>query len=434
MAPASVRGFALDASLSDFDRRLRQVRALGHAYSDPTFAEQLVSAYVHDTSFRWEDATHREITTPATLCKLPLLEARSLREAAPLGKVAVVVPRNSVGLTIAKAVVGAYLSGNDVVVRLPTQLARTAPLLEELLREHLDGVTFAAREIGGARFLEESLRDPLVAAVVVYGDDAWIDPYRPLAESTGTRLFFEGPGSDPLIVLEGANVEHAVDAAIRGGMHNGGASCSAFERFFVHASLHDAFVACLVERVAAMRIGSPFDRDAQVGPIASKTVLARILSQLAAAESEGARLLHGGAVVENVHQGMPSLVPAVLVGAQPWMRVMHEETFGPVFPVARFESDAELLPAVDATRYGLNAAAFGPQAHRLEAWLEARHRNVYVNATPFDTTSLPTRILDGGFRRSGFAWVPTTNGYETFEGRRLLAHALSCNATFGDHP
>jgi succinate-semialdehyde dehydrogenase/glutarate-semialdehyde dehydrogenase len=431
MGPASVRGLAQLADWQGFDRRLKNVRALGHAFGEPTFAKRLVEAYVHDTAFRVADATHREVITPATLCKLPLLEARAVRDALPLGKVAVIVPRNSVGLTIAKAVVGAYLSGNEILVRMPAQLVRTMPLLEELLRSHLEGVTFAPMETSGKAFIESSLRDPRIAALVVYGDDAWIDAYRPLAEATGTRLFFEGPGSDPFIVMEGADVELAVDAAIRGGMHNGGQSCSAFERFFVHASLHDRFVACLVERLARMRIGSPFDPDAEVGPIASKTVLARIVDQIAEAQEQGARLAFGGTVVEDVHQGLPSLVPAVLTRAEPWMKIMADETFGNVFPIFAFDSDADLLPAVDATRYGLNAAAFGPGAGRLEEWLEERHRNVYVDATPFDTTSLPTRILDGGFRRSGFCWLPVGDRLETFEGRRLLAHALSRNAPFG---
>ena len=88
-------------------------------------------AYVSDTAFRVADATHREVTTPATLCKLPLLEARTLRDVQPLGKVAVIVPRNSVGLTIAKAVVRAYLSGNEVL-RAHARAARADYTLKPL--------------------------------------------------------------------------------------------------------------------------------------------------------------------------------------------------------------------------------------------------------------------------------------------------------------
>ncbi len=433
---------------ADLATRLARVRDLGAAFADPAHADARVQAYVADTAFRVEDVEHREVRTPAALCALAGaggIDLARIAERRPLGKVAVVVPRNSVGLTIAKAVVGAYLAGNEVVVRLPTQLERTLPHVEALLRTHLDGVTLAPAHLGSQAFLDASLDDREVQAVVVYGDDAWIDAYRPRAERTRTALYFEGPGKDPLVVLEGADVETAVDAAIRGGLHNGGQSCSAFERFYVHASLHDAFVDRLVARLAALRRGDPRDREVGIGPIASSRVLARIVAQLGDATARGARLVAGGTVVNDVHAGLPSLVPAVLTGCTPDMDVLRDETFGAVFPVVSFQDGESLLSVLDACRYGLNAAVIGtalgaeggspppsatpPPAHGaarlLHAWLAARHRNAYLNATPFDPASLPSRMVDGGYRRSGFSWTFPDAACVVAEGPRILAHVLS---------
>jgi succinate-semialdehyde dehydrogenase/glutarate-semialdehyde dehydrogenase len=419
-------GSKVPASLSD---RLARVRALGRAYSDPVLGERLIRAYVGDTAFRVEDATHRELTTPAALCGLPVLDNIIPDGAEPLGTVAVVVPRNSVGLTIAKAVVGAWLGGNRVIVRLPNQLRATLPLMQALISDHLPGVLFAPHDISGAAFLQGALSEPDVAAVVIYGDDAWIDAYRPLAERSGKHVLFEGPGNDPLLVVEGADVDAAVAAAIRGGLHNGGQSCSAFERFFVHRSLHDSFVRALVERLSLMRIGPPEDLGAAIGPIGSSRVLHRIVDQIDDAVRAGATLHFGGEVVPDVHSGMPAMVPAVLTGCTAAMTVMRDETFGPVFPIVAFDDDDDLLPAVDATRYGLNAAVFGPSAARHDAWLVERHRNVYLNATPFDRASLPTRIVDGGYRRSGLHWVPVDGALTTRHGPRILANTLVRNST-----
>jgi len=422
--------------LPPFDERLRNVRALGEAWSEPSFARQLVDAYVSDTAARTVDARQREVRTPSVLCGLDMLAARAGQDDRtdakpdakpndrPYGRVAVAVPRNSVGLTIAKAVVGAYLAGNEVLMRLPEQLTRTRPLVESLLRAHLQGVTLAPEGLNGRAFLQASFEDPSIDAVVIYGDDAWIDRYFPLAERTRTRMYFEGPGKDPLIVLPGADLAVAVDAAIRGGLHNGGQSCSAFERFFVHRSLHDPFVALLEERLRALRIGRPDDAETDVGPIASRVVMSRLVQQLEEAQQAGAVLRLGGAVIPDVHDGLPAMAPALLTHVTPQMTIMADESFGPVFPVMPFDDDGDLLPAVDDNRYGLNAAVFGPGAERYVPWLEARHRNTYVDATPFDVASLPTRIWDGGYRRSGFCWLPEGDRMVVREGRRLLAQVL----------
>jgi succinate-semialdehyde dehydrogenase/glutarate-semialdehyde dehydrogenase len=410
---------------TDFDERLRNVRRLGVALSEAPLRERVIEAYMADTAFLRRDVVQREISTPSRLCSLPLLGARPVREGAPLGKVAVVVPKNSLGLTIAKAVVGSYLAGNETIVRLPGQLARTLPIYATMLQELLPGVSFAPQGSSGGAFLEACFRDPTMAGVVIYGDDGWIDPYRPLAQATGTKLVFEGPGNDPLVVLEDADLEGSVDAALRGGLHNGGQSCSAFERMFVHASILEAFTDRLVDRVAAMKIGSPEHEDVAIGPIASPKVLARLLRQLEDARSKGATTRFGGRVVATGYQSLSALEPTVLTGCCSDMAIVSDETFGAVFPLMSFSSIGELMPSLDATRYGLNAAVFGTCPAPLRDYLFSNHRNAYENSTPVDPVNLPTRVVDGGYRRSGFVWERRGDDYVTRYGRRFLAVELA---------
>lgn len=408
----------------DFDQRLAHVRSLGRALLQPAVRQVLLESYGRDTLLLHKDIAVRELEVPARLCSLPVLGARDIRDAQPCGGVAILMPKNSIGLTIAKAVVGAWLTGNRVVVRFPTQLVHSGPVFGALLRAHLPGIEIA-NECSGPQFLDNALRDPAIEAVVIYGDDTWIDAYRPLAESTRTRVLFEGPGNDPLIVWPDTDLDAAVDAAIRGGLMNGGQSCSAFERFFVHREVHAAFVGRLAARVASMRIGLPDDVATDIGPIASPTVRKRLSAQVDEALRAGARLVCGGRCVDVGLDNAEAFEPTVLTGCLPHMRVVAEENFGPVFPVLAYSTLDEIMPMLDASQHGLNAAAYGTSPASLVAWMQSSHRNWYLNSSPADAGNLPTRLADGGMRRSAFIWEDDQGRYASRQGRRFLALELT---------
>jgi len=394
------------SSLAPFPAdRAARVLALAAALERPPFAPAFVDAYIHDTGFTWRDVMTREIETPAQLLRLQVEQAARETGRRPVGTVAVMMPKNSLGLTVAKAVASAYLAGNTVEVYLPRQLRLSAPLYAALLREHLGATpVVTAHGESGARFLERALTQSACAAVVVYGDDAWIETYVPLARAHRKKLIFEGPGNDPLIVWPGADLDQAVAGAVRGGLNNGGQSCSALERFFVHIDLFEAFTQRLIDQLAARRLGSPFDPATQVGPIAAPRVWARLQEQLQQSVTQGARVRWGGAAVREPVTGWPLLQPAVITGCQPDMALVRDETFGPLFPLLAFADLDGLLAALDATVYGLNACSYGPIPPALRDYLTATHRDVYQDSTAVCPHNLPTRLSDGGGKRSGLLW------------------------------
>ncbi len=382
-----------------------RVRALATALESPPFAAAFVDAYIRDTGFTWREVWAREIATPARLLRLQAEQTAGETGRLPVGQVAVMMPKNSLGLTLAKAVASAYLAGNTTVVYLPRQLTASAPLYASLLREQLGSTQVRiAHGDAGARFLEMQLAQPACAAVVIYGDDTWIETYVPLARAHGKKLIFEGPGNDPLIVWPGADLDQAVDGAVRGGLNNGGQSCSALERFFVHVELYEDFTRRLIDRLAALRLGSPFDPATAVGPLASPRVWGRLHAQLRASVARGARVRWGGSSLFEPVTGRPLLQPAVLTGCRPDMPVVRDETFGPVFPLLAFAEADGLLAALDATAYGLNTAAHGPLPPAVQDYLLATHRNVYWDSTAVCPHNLPTRLTDGGYKRSGLLW------------------------------
>ncbi|NJM76939.1 MAG: aldehyde dehydrogenase [Acaryochloridaceae cyanobacterium RU_4_10] len=108
-----------------------------------------------------------------------------------------------------------------------------------------------------------------------------------------------------MIVLPDADLEAAVEGAVTCGLNNGGQSCSALERFFVHHTIADEFTYLLLKRLDQLKLGSPDDPEVDIGPIASLNLARRIQRQIEDAVARGARLLKGGAIVEGIFQGLP---------------------------------------------------------------------------------------------------------------------------------
>jgi succinate-semialdehyde dehydrogenase/glutarate-semialdehyde dehydrogenase len=391
------------------------------------FRAPFLEAYVRDTLFTNQDVRRRELETPVAMLRMdrPEEETALLSGRKPLGRVVVFVPKNSLALTLVKAIAGSFLMGNETWVYFPRQLARTLPIYADLLERQLPGTRVVRNAPSSASFLRQCLKDPTVEAVVIYGDDAWIDTYRPMARTYGKKIIFEGPGNDPMIVLPDAQLQKAVDAAVRAGLNNGGQSCSALERFFVHQSVAPAFVELLAERLRSLRAGPAHHPDTDIGPIQSPVVRQRLEQQLQAAVRAGAKIVCGGTFRQEKESGLPICQPAVLSGCTSTMDIVSQENFGPVFPILTFHDTRTLMPALDATRYGLNAAVFGGYDPALDAYLRQHHRNWYWNATGVCPETLASRFVDGGFRRSGFIWEPAAGDYQVRTGRRWLTVELS---------
>lgn len=403
-----------------------------------TVQENIISSYMNTTGFTHTNLMNREILEPAAILKnlgapneFIDWELEDMTERKPLGKVAVLLPKNGIGITFAKAAAAAYLMGNNTIIKFPRQLAKTADVLQNLYIRHLEDLAFAPINISSKNFLRQCMLAPEIKAVVIYGDDKWINDYALLARRTGTKLIFEGPGNDPQVVLPDADIDNAVDNAIKGGMNNGGQSCSALERFFIHDAIYEEFSERLIDRLSTVKYGSPKDKAVELGPLYSETVLKRIQHQIEEAVLKGGKLKLGGKIKPSGYQNLQVCLPTVLTDCQLDMKVVANETFGPVFPLVRFGNNlADLLNALDQTDYGLNATLctskqWSEDSATIWHYLKSTHRNIYLNSNATSPENRPSRILDGGFKRSGFVWERTDRSYIQREGRRYLLEELS---------
>jgi len=171
-------------------------------------------------------------------------------------------------------------------------------------------------------------------------------------------------GKDPMLVLDDADVDVASSAAVWGAFLNAGQTCLSVERCYVHRSLYDAFLKACVAKTKKLRVGHGLDRETDVGPMIHERQLQIVESHVDDAVARGARVLAGGSRFPEL--GKNFYQPTVLADVTHEMRIMREETFGPVLPVMAFDSDEEAVRLANDTEFGLAASVWTRNRERGE--------------------------------------------------------------------
>ncbi len=210
------------------------------------------------------------------------------------------------------------------------------------------------------------------------------------------RVSMELGGNAPFLVFEDADLDAAVEGALLAKMRNVGEACTAANRFHVHESVADEFARRMAERMGAMKVGRGTEPDVDVGPLIDGDQLAKVAELVDDAVERGAKVLLGGAKAGGAGYFYE---PTVLTGVSDDARVLSEEIFGPVAPVATFSSDEQALDAANRTEYGLVAYVYTRDLDRafrvcegIETGMVGLNQGVVSNpAAPF-----------GGVKQSGF--------------------------------
>jgi succinate-semialdehyde dehydrogenase/glutarate-semialdehyde dehydrogenase len=325
---------------------------------------------------------------------------RALTLRVPLGVVGVVSPWNWPYTMGAEVFAPALAAGNTVVwVPAPTTTACSA-LLVEVLAESLFSSGAPAGVLNfvpgpGAVVGDAVAGHGLVAAVGFVGSVA--TGALVAARAAGKTQLLELGGNGPMVVLEDADLELATAAALEAAYMCAGQSCTAGERFLVHAAVRAEFVERVVEATRAeVRLGDPFDATTTMGPLNNEATAAKFDRHVADALRRGARLCAGGRRAAD----MPTQLYAeatVLDGVTAEMEIALEETFAPVVPVLEVPSMAAAIGLTNASQFGLTAAVFTEDLERGLAFAEAARAGwVNINAS---TNHWETHLPFGG--RSG---------------------------------
>jgi acyl-CoA reductase-like NAD-dependent aldehyde dehydrogenase len=222
-----------------------------------------------------------------------------------------------------------------------------------------------------------------------------------VAQACGERLIgfaAELGGKNPMIVLDDAPFDRALQGTIPASFSNSGQLCMAIERLYVHDAIYDRFVPALTELVSGLRLGTDLDYSSDVGSLISQEQLDKVTSHVNDAVARGAKVLTGGSPRPDVAPF--AFEPTLLENVSEDMELCRRETFGPVVAIYRFYSDDEAIALANDTRYGLNASVWGSprRAERIAHAIEAGSVNVNEGFTA-SWASMDAPM--GGFKESG---------------------------------
>ena len=288
-------------------------------------------------------------------------ERRIERE--PVGVVLVIAPWNYPFMTAINTVVPALIAGNAVMLKHATQTLLVGERIAEAF--HAAGIPKAVFQ---NVFLDHALTSELISQkafgfVNFTGSVQGGRAMEVAAAGTFTGLGLELGGKDPGYVMEDADLDAAVDTLIDGAMFNSGQCCCGIERIYVVESLFDAFVEKAVGIVSGYTLGNPLDEATTLGPMAHRRFAETVRAQTQEALAAGARCLIDPSAF-TADDGGAYLAPQILVDVNHDMRVMREESFGPVVGIMKVTDDAEAIRLMNDSDFGLTAALWTQDAER----------------------------------------------------------------------
>ncbi|KPD13628.1 aldehyde dehydrogenase family protein [Phaeobacter sp. 11ANDIMAR09] len=271
----------------------------------------------------------------------------------PHGVVFIVAPWNYPYMTAVNTLAPALIAGNTVVLKHATQTLLVGERMAAAF--HSAGVP---TDVFQNVFLDHDTTSALIADrafdfVNFTGSVGGGQAMERAAAGTFTGVGTELGGKDPGYVMEDADLDAAVDTLIDGAMFNAGQCCCGIERIYVHESLYDDFVAKAVEIVKGYKLGNPLDADTTMGPMANVRFAAEVRAQIDEAVAAGAT-----AHIDTMEadDGGAYLTPQILTDVTHEMRVMRDESFGPVVGIMKVSSDAEAIGLMNDSEFGLTAS------------------------------------------------------------------------------
>jgi succinate-semialdehyde dehydrogenase/glutarate-semialdehyde dehydrogenase len=337
----------------------------------------------------------------------------------PVGVVAVITPWNFPAAMIARKIAPALAAGCTVVAKPAEDTPLTSLALVKLAEEAgvpsgVLNIVTASRQ-RAAEVVDVWLDDPRVRKISFTGSTPVGKHLARRSADTLKKLSLELGGNAPFIVFDDADLDAAVNGLMTGKFRNGGQTCVSPNRVFVQAGVHDRFVEKLGVRIAALKVGPASDEGSQIGPMINAKAVDKIERHVKDAVDGGARVVVGGQRLAAL--GPNFFAPTLLVGADATMACSCEETFGPVVPVTRFETEDEVVAAANGTPYGLAAYFYASDVRRIWRLAGALEAGlVGINEGALAAEAAPF----GGVKESGYGREGSVHGLDEYMHLKYL--------------
>jgi acyl-CoA reductase-like NAD-dependent aldehyde dehydrogenase len=317
---------------------------------------------------------------------------------APLGPTFIISPWNFPFLLPILDVISAISSGNTVILKPSTSTPLTASKIGEVFTEA--GLPAGVLNIVNCKVpnAEKLIAHPDIQNILFTGSVPTGKRIMELASQNLTNIVLELGGKDPMVVLKDADMDRAVRGAVWAGFMNCGQSCGSVERVYVDQNIAEEFTDRVVKLSQRLRVGDPMEPETDIGPMTTKSQLSVVKDHIEDAKTRGARIIYGGSSPDSLPGYF--IQPTVLTDVDHSMKIMTEETFGPVLPIMTFSDPDEAITLANDCSLGLTASVWTrnkKMAKRLTGQLEAG--TVTVN-DHMSTFAEPGAIW-GGVKQSG---------------------------------
>ncbi|HWZ49576.1 MAG TPA: NADP-dependent succinate-semialdehyde dehydrogenase [Herbaspirillum sp.] len=327
----------------------------------------------------------------------------------PIGVCAAITPWNFPAAMITRKAGPALAAGCPMVVK-PAESTPFSALALAVLAERagipagvFSVITGDARAIGG-----EMTGNPTVRKLSFTGSTEVGRLLMQQCAPTIKKLSLELGGNAPFIVFDDADLDAAVEGAMASKYRNAGQTCVCANRLYVHDSVYDAFAEKLVTAVRKLKVGNGLEADVQQGPLIDAAAVEKIEEHIADARAKGGQVLTGG---QRHALGRTFFEPTVLAGATADMKVAREETFGPLAPLFRFKTDAEVVELANATEFGLASYFYSRDIGRIWRVAEAlEYGMVGINTGLISNEVAPF----GGVKQSGLGREGSRYGMDDY--------------------
>lgn len=329
----------------------------------------------------------------------------------PLGVVAGILPWNFPFFLIARKMAPALVTGNTIVIKPSSVTPINCQIFAEIVHEV--GLPKGVFNVvnGGVEVGSELAKHPKIDMVSLTGSVRAGREVMALASENITKVSLELGGKAPALVLKDADLDLAVKSIVASRVGNTGQICNCAERIYVHNSIKEAFMAKLIPAMQAVRFGNPADAGAgelEMGPLIEERAVNAVSQKVQRAIEQGATLVCGGKRADGKGYFFE---PTVLDGVSNDMDIMKEETFGPVLPIATFETLDEAIALANDCEYGLTSSVYTTNIN--EAFYVTRRLQfgeTYINRENFEAM----QGFHAGWKKSGIGGADGKHGLEEY--------------------
>jgi succinate-semialdehyde dehydrogenase / glutarate-semialdehyde dehydrogenase len=334
----------------------------------------------------------------------------------PVGVVAAITPWNFPAAMIARKIAPALAAGCTVVCKPAEDTPLTSLALIKLAQEAgvpagVINIVTASRD-RTPQVVDVWLDDSRVRKITFTGSTPVGKHLARRSADTLKKLSLELGGNAPFIVFDDADLDVAVEGVMAAKFRNGGQTCVCPNRIYVQGGVHDAFIDKLAARVGALKVGPATDPASQIGPMINARAVDKIERHVQDAVAKGARIVVGGKRLRSAACDGPNYyAPTILADANGSMECSFEETFGPVAPITRFTSEAEVIAAANDTPFGLAAYFYSTDVRRIWRMADALESGIVgINEGAIAAEAAPF----GGVKESGYGREGSVHGLDGY--------------------